>query len=48
MIEHLLSERRTQGAANIKIKVWVNDEHAAIIAPNEQVHLETGMITNPR
>jgi hypothetical protein len=30
-----------------QIKVWVNDEGAPIIAPNEQVDPTTGMITTP-
>jgi hypothetical protein len=30
-----------------QIKVWVNDEGAPIIAPNEQVNATTGMITTP-
>jgi hypothetical protein len=30
-----------------QIKVWVNDERAAIIAPNEQVDATTGAITTP-
>jgi hypothetical protein len=34
-------------AANGQIKVWITDERAAIIAPNEQVDATTGMITTP-
>jgi hypothetical protein len=30
-----------------QIKVWVNDEHPEIIAPNEQVDPNTGVITAP-
>jgi hypothetical protein len=30
-----------------QIKVWVNDERAAIIAPNEQIDPNTGLITSP-
>jgi hypothetical protein len=33
--------------ADGQIKVWVNDERAALIAPNEQVDAMTGMITTP-
>jgi hypothetical protein len=32
---------------NGQIKVWVNDEHAPIIAPNEQIDPNTGLITTP-
>jgi hypothetical protein len=32
---------------NGQIKVWINDERAAIIAPNEQIDMMTGMITMP-
>lgn len=32
---------------NGQIKVWINDERAPIIAPNEQVDATTGMITMP-
>ena len=34
-------------SANGQIKVWVNDEAAAIIAPGEQVDANTGEITMP-
>jgi hypothetical protein len=30
-----------------QIKVWVNDEHPATIAPNEQVDATTGAVTTP-
>jgi hypothetical protein len=32
---------------NGQIKVWINDERAAIIAPNEQIDSMTGLITAP-
>lgn len=34
-------------ASNGQIKVWINDERAAIIAPNEQIDMNTGLITSP-
>lgn len=29
-----------------KVRIWVNDEYAPVIAPNEQVNLKTGQITS--
>jgi hypothetical protein len=34
-------------AANGQIKVWVNDERPPYVAPNEQINLSTGAITQP-
>ncbi len=34
-------------AANGQIKVWVNDDHVPMVAPNEQVNPTTGQITTP-
>jgi hypothetical protein len=34
-------------SSNGQIKVWINDERAAIIAPNEQVDPVTGVILSP-
>lgn len=34
-------------SANGQIKVWINDENAAYLAPNEQVDPKTGLITSP-
>ncbi len=40
------SQGQTVGAGG-QIKVWVNDEGAPIIAPNEQINPSTGQITTP-
>ena len=34
-------------AANGQIKVWVNDDHVPIVAPNEKADPTTGQITTP-